>query len=134
MFVPGRPFQPSLMFRCSILGKDPCLTYKHYTGLERIARDKHSSKLLTFVNYWLKKFYNIGPWCEKIKPLIIRIVWSKMLQLWFCFIPIVYTKFLQVKWFNWNLIIKFKYSLSVLLKVFDKNVILYIFFRLVLYW
>jgi hypothetical protein len=29
--------------------------------LIRLVRDKHSSFLRTFVNYGLKKFYNIGP-------------------------------------------------------------------------
>ncbi len=32
------------------------------TRLERVARDKHSSLLRTFVNYGRKKFYNIGSW------------------------------------------------------------------------
>jgi hypothetical protein len=34
----------------------------HYpqTRLERLARDKHTSLLRTFVNYVRKKFYNIG--------------------------------------------------------------------------
>jgi hypothetical protein len=34
----------------------------HYpqTRLERLARDKHTSLLRTFVNYGRKKFYNIG--------------------------------------------------------------------------
>jgi hypothetical protein len=38
------------------------LTHKHWTRLEKIASDKHSSLLRTFVNYEFKKFYNIGPW------------------------------------------------------------------------
>jgi hypothetical protein len=35
-------------------------TRKHYTNLERLARDKHSSLLL--VNHREKKFYKTGPW------------------------------------------------------------------------
>jgi hypothetical protein len=38
-----------------------CLTSKHYTILQRLARDKHSSLLRKFVNCGRKKFYNIGP-------------------------------------------------------------------------
>jgi hypothetical protein len=38
-----------------------CFTNRHYTKLERLAMDKHSSLLRTFVNYGRKKFYNIGP-------------------------------------------------------------------------
>ncbi len=54
MFVLGKLSQPSLMFvgkpgthpieslfKCSTLGWAPCLTQKHYTRLERLARDKH---------------------------------------------------------------------------------------------
>jgi len=37
------------------------LTRKHYTKLERIFRNKHSSLLRTFVIYEYKKFYNIEP-------------------------------------------------------------------------
>ncbi len=73
MFVPGKLFQLSVMivgkagaylaealFRCSTLGYAPGLTHKHYTRLERLNRNKHSSLLRTFVNYGRKKFYNIG--------------------------------------------------------------------------
>jgi hypothetical protein len=38
-----------------------CLTCKHYTILERLARDKHSSLVQKIVTYGCKKFYNIGP-------------------------------------------------------------------------
>jgi hypothetical protein len=37
------------------------LTCKHYTRLERLARDKHSSLLRKSVNYGRKKFYSTGP-------------------------------------------------------------------------
>jgi hypothetical protein len=40
------------------LGKAPGYTYM----LEMLARDKHTSLLLTFANYRCKKYYNILPW------------------------------------------------------------------------
>jgi hypothetical protein len=40
---------------------------KHYAKMERLASDKHSSLLRTFVNYGHKKFYNIGPWKTLLK-------------------------------------------------------------------
>ncbi len=62
--VPGKLFQPSLMFagkagaytsevpfRCSTLGWAPGFTHKHQTRLERLAKDKHSSLLRKSVNY-----------------------------------------------------------------------------------
>jgi hypothetical protein len=42
------------------------LTRKHYTKLERLARDKHSSLLRKYVNYGNKKFYSAGP---RVEPL-----------------------------------------------------------------
>jgi len=64
VFVPGESFQPSLMsmFKASNLpdsrALDRCftqvssgLTSKHYTRLERLAKDKHSSLLRKSVNY-----------------------------------------------------------------------------------
>jgi hypothetical protein len=72
MFVPGKLFQPSLMFvgktgaypseapfRCSTLGYAPGLIHKLQTRLEKLARNKCSSLLRKFVNYGCKKFYNI---------------------------------------------------------------------------
>ncbi len=59
MFVPGKPFRPSLMSvgKAGSLakGKAPerCFT--------RLARAHHSSLLRTFVNYGRKKFYKFGP-------------------------------------------------------------------------
>ncbi len=66
LFVPGKPFQPSLVlagnagtnmseapFRCSTLGR---LLASHYTRLERLDRDKHSSLLQKSINYHRKKF------------------------------------------------------------------------------
>jgi hypothetical protein len=38
------------------------LTYKHWTRLERLGKDKHSSLLHNFLNYCRKKFYDIEPW------------------------------------------------------------------------
>ncbi len=70
VYVSGRPVQPSLMFRsqarayiieapfmCSTIGS----THKHYTRLEGPAKSKHSSLLVTLVNYGRKTFYNIWP-------------------------------------------------------------------------
>ena len=37
------------------------LIHKHLTRLEKLARDKRSSLLRTFVNYGHKKLYNVGP-------------------------------------------------------------------------
>jgi hypothetical protein len=74
MFVPGKPFHPSLMFvekageeksrtplGCSTLRQALGLTLIHYIRLERPARGKHSSLLQAFVNYGRKEIYNIGP-------------------------------------------------------------------------
>jgi hypothetical protein len=73
VFLPIRPFQPSLMFsdkakpisgapkRCST-EKGCDLTHKHLTGLERLARDKCSSLLWKGITDARKKFYNIGHW------------------------------------------------------------------------
>jgi hypothetical protein len=68
VFVPGKLFQPSLMFE----GKapkfqvlhfrvDPWPSLKHYTRLENLARDKYSSGLQKSVNYGRNKFYSTGP-------------------------------------------------------------------------
>ncbi len=74
MFVPGKLFQPNLMFvgkarglpksgspqRCfNLVG--PGLASKHWTRLERLAKDKHSSVLRRSVNYGHNKFYSTGP-------------------------------------------------------------------------
>ncbi len=66
MFL-GKAFQPYLMFvgREGLL--ESCLTWassgftrKNYT-LERLAMEKHSILLRTFLNYGIKEFYNVGP-------------------------------------------------------------------------
>jgi hypothetical protein len=46
----GAPLMQALAFNC-----------KHYTMLERLPRDEHSSLLQNFVNCGQKRFYNIGP-------------------------------------------------------------------------
>jgi hypothetical protein len=38
------------------------LTHKHWTRLERLARDKYSSSLRKSVNYSCKTFFCTGPW------------------------------------------------------------------------
>ncbi len=45
------------------------LTHKHYTRLERHAREKYSSLLQKFENYNRKKFYNIGPWVVPLEQV-----------------------------------------------------------------
>jgi hypothetical protein len=52
VFVPGKTFQPSLMFA----SKAPGVTIKHLIRLERIVRNKCSSLLGLFVNYKEKCF------------------------------------------------------------------------------
>ncbi len=80
MVPPKKPFQPSLLFvgkagslplsGASEMGftwVDSCLTWTHYTILERLLRNKHSSLLQIFGTYSHKKFYNIGPWSLRIE-------------------------------------------------------------------
>ncbi len=63
VFVPVRPFQPSLMF----LSKVPGLTHQHYTMLEKPAKDNHSSRLRAWVNYGHKRFYNFEPKQQRLE-------------------------------------------------------------------
>jgi hypothetical protein len=69
VFVPGKLFQPNLMFvakavaylseapfRCSTLGQVPAFTNKHWTRQEKLTRDKRSGLLLKFVKYGQKSF------------------------------------------------------------------------------
>ena len=78
MFVIYKPFEPSLMFvgkyrayliveqlKCALTG----FSCKHWTRMERPARDKRSRLLRKFVNYGLKKFYNIGSGPNVVKLL-----------------------------------------------------------------
>jgi len=51
VFVPGRPFQLSLIFAGRALLANISLR------LKRLVRDKHCSLLGKFINYCLKKFY-----------------------------------------------------------------------------
>jgi hypothetical protein len=80
VFVHDKLFQPSLMsvykagtypieetFRCSTLGQAPGLIQKHYSRLEKLARDKLSSLLLTSVNYGQKSFITLTPGANVIK-------------------------------------------------------------------
>jgi hypothetical protein len=45
-----------------LLGRLLALPTNIRLRLERLARDKHSRLLRTFVSYGCKKFFNIGPW------------------------------------------------------------------------
>ncbi len=84
MFVPGKPFQPSLMFvgkarslpksdafeRCfTLVGSG--LNRKHWTRVKRFVRDKRSSLLQKGSN----KFYNIGP--ETIEIGLLNKAWLR---------------------------------------------------------
>ncbi len=73
MFVPGKPFQPSLMFvgearslpwsgapERSFTRVGSGLTRKRKTRLEKLAVHKHSSLLRKSVNYGRKIFYSTG--------------------------------------------------------------------------
>jgi len=77
VFDVEKPFQPNLMFVGKATGPhlsgapERCFTWvgsgltrKHYTRLERLVREKHSSFLQKSVNYASKKFYRIGPWSQ----------------------------------------------------------------------
>ncbi len=74
MFVPGKLFQSSPMFagkaRAYPSGAPERLhtglPRKHWTGLEKLARDKHSSLLGKSVNYGRNEFYRTGPCFQKL--------------------------------------------------------------------
>jgi hypothetical protein len=74
VFVPDKPFQPGVMFvgkaRSLLYSEAPgrCftrvgsgLTHKHYTRLEKLARDKRSRLLQKFKNYGQKRFITLAP-------------------------------------------------------------------------
>ncbi len=48
-------------FKCSTFGWAPCHTHKHWTRLERLASDKHSSLLPTIVNYRRNFIITLAP-------------------------------------------------------------------------
>ncbi len=85
MFVPGKPFQHSLILadkpgaypsevrlQCSTLGQAPDLTRKYQTRLKKLAMDKLSSLLRKWVNYGCEKFYTIGPWGQFYINFFVR--------------------------------------------------------------
>ncbi len=70
MLVRGKSIQSVLIFvgkaraylsKSSFRFSTPGLTFKHYTRLERLVRDKHTSLLRTFVNYGRKFFITWTP-------------------------------------------------------------------------
>ncbi len=65
MFVPGKPFQPGLLFagKAGAYPNEalPGFTHKHWTRLEKHARDKRSSLLRKSVNYGQKSFITLAP-------------------------------------------------------------------------
>ncbi len=74
VFGPDRPLQPSLIFA----GKARCPSTqvgsicKHYTRLESLARDKHSSLLGAFLNYGCKEYYNISFWSQPYETSMVN--------------------------------------------------------------
>ncbi len=57
MFADEAEDYPSeVSFRCSTLGYALGPTYRGKTRLEKLARDKHSSLLQTFINYGRENF------------------------------------------------------------------------------
>ncbi len=87
MFVPGKPFQPSLMFvgeawvyprvehlKCVSLGWAPALPTNIRLGWKSLP-NKISSLLWKSVNYKRKQFYSTGPMCYYF---ISWFLWSKM--------------------------------------------------------
>ncbi len=71
-FVPGRLFQPSLMFvvKAGSLFCRPRLTHKYWTRVERNSRDIHSSLLGPFVGYEENKVLRIRP---QVPTLMARV-------------------------------------------------------------
>ncbi len=69
---PWQAYPSDAPFRCSTLGQAPGLTHKHQTRLESLDRDKHSSLLLTFVNYGCKKFWAPGDVFKKLLKIYFR--------------------------------------------------------------
>ncbi len=43
--------------KCAQFGYTPGFSYKHWTWLERLTRDKNSTLFKKFVNYGRKKFF-----------------------------------------------------------------------------
>ncbi len=80
-------FQPSLLFACKArslvqtgarerffsLGQTPVRSHKHQTGLQRLANNKYSSFLRTFVHYGRKKFHNFDTWAQCYKTFQVSI-------------------------------------------------------------
>ncbi len=81
--VQGKPFQPDLMFVCKVRSLTLsgehveffnrvgfCFTNKHYTRLESLGRDKHSSLLRAFVNYGQKLYTTLATGADVIKHVL----------------------------------------------------------------
>jgi hypothetical protein len=84
---PAKPFWPSVILagKARIQPKmgapERCftwvgsgLTHRHYTRLERVVREKHTSLLRKIVTIGRKKFYNTDPWGQYYKTLFRRIL------------------------------------------------------------
>ncbi len=94
MFVPDKPFQPSLKFESKACGQSLCgasescfnqiissLSLKHQTRQEIFARDKHSSFLQKLVNYRGKRFYNIRP--NNVGAILVKIPFDSLIRPYF---------------------------------------------------
>jgi hypothetical protein len=73
MFVPGSPFQSSEMFvakagSSQMIGTSG-LNCKHYTRLQRPAKDKHSSLFGLLISCRVL-FCKYGLWCASCKTLV----------------------------------------------------------------
>jgi hypothetical protein len=72
VFVPGKPFQPSLLF-VSKAGTFQVLHSRvgFWTYRQTLDKaEKHSNLLQKFVNYGQKKFYNIRPRAQCYKTFL----------------------------------------------------------------
>ncbi len=83
MFAPGKLYQPGLVYcLCASRAHERLFsrigfyfTNKHWTKLERLARDEHSSLLQTFLNYARKSFLTLGPGTCTVK-LITAVIYG----------------------------------------------------------
>jgi hypothetical protein len=72
---------PNFSSLVSCLWVGPGLARKHWTRLEKLARDKHSSLLRKSVNYGRNKFYSTGPKMAFIVlASLIKVTYDRHLQ------------------------------------------------------
>jgi hypothetical protein len=61
VFVPGKPFQPGLLYVGKAKGLPEWSTFQVLHSVEKLFRNKHSSLLRKSVNYVRKKFIWLAP-------------------------------------------------------------------------